>query len=131
MTWKYDLQGADFFMYNRQADFNFQGDAPVVVPALLGDADQAAVIYPTRAGPVGSRRWEAFREGWSHYLCLHLLREELQQAEKAGSSAPLLNEAQVLLQEAVDKVLATPEDTELAGRYKQRLVDAIVRLRQR
>jgi len=131
MVWKYDLQGADFFTYNRQADFDFQGDTPVTVPALRGDADQAAVIYPTAAGPVGSRRWEAFREGWTHYLCLDLLRKELQQAQQAGVSGPSVSEAQALIQESVDKVLASPGETTLAGRYKERLVRAILRLRQR
>ncbi len=70
------------------------------------------------------------REG-NPNLCLHLLREELRRAQKAGASGDAVRDAQALIQEAVDKVLASPDDTRLAGQYKQRLVDAIVRLRAR
>ena len=124
-VWKYDLQGSDFFTYNRQVECNFDNDNPVSV--LEKDDkrnDMAAVIYPTRNGPVGSRRWEAFREGWSQYLCLHLLRNELQKIKTAGTPS------HALIQEAVEKVLANPKDAQLAGYYKQRLVDEIIRLRR-
>jgi len=130
-VWKYDLQGSDFFIYNRQVDFGFGGDVPVSVPALSGDADQAAVIYPTRDGPVGSRRWEAFREGWADYLCLCLLREEIERAKTAGAPGRLVGDAQALIREAVEKVLASPEDATLAARYKERLVREIVKVRHR
>ena len=92
LTWKYRLQGCTYW--------KFQGD------------DVGIVYYPWRrgAGPVTSRRWEAWKKGLQDYKALVAMRD--------GGTDPAVLDA------AVAEALAAPDDTALADEVLTRLLVA-------
>jgi len=72
------------------------------------------------------------RQGMADYLCLHLLREEIDRAERSNSKRKQQEArlAKTLIGEAVGEVLGFPNDSTLAGLYRERIVKQIVELRK-
>jgi hypothetical protein len=67
----------------------------------------SGVVYrPFDAGrAIGTRHWEAWRDGIEDYQYLWTLRDEIRKAGQRGVAADALTEAESVLRETVDRVL--------------------------
>ena len=59
-----------------------------------------STVYPGANGPVTSRRWEVYWKGYEDFRALHLLKNLISGAEKAGLAGDIVPKAKSVLDEA-------------------------------
>ena len=118
-TWQAGFTGCVFWSYACTG----WGNAATPNRSAWDDMDNTrnldnAVVYESPAGPITSRRWEAWREGIEDYEYLWLLRDKLNQAERQGRSDAAVKEAKAALAEAPAAFLAAAKK-----RYADQAID--------
>ncbi len=128
---KFGTEGAGYWVY--RGEDNWQNCATT---------DYSAV-YQTNDHVVPSRRWEADRDGVEDYRACYLLRKEIEKA-RASHRKSEANEAQALLDEAIEKIVGWQVgsideitrwtrdyeiDFDALMAYRTRIEQAIVKLR--
>jgi hypothetical protein len=111
-VWQWGFHGCWIWTYLRGNPWN-------------GREWDGGMVYPGQGGIVTSRRWEMFRDGLEDYLYLYLLRQRLAAGQSPASAGAGI-EAPPLLQQAVEEVLAAPQDSERAHAWRARLAAALV-----
>jgi hypothetical protein len=90
--------------------------------------DNGMVLCGPGGEIISTKHWEAFREGIEDYCYLHLLREEITSAVKAGKDTRY---AQKLLDKCVNDVLENTENKQKSiCTYRSMLAEEIMRLRR-
>jgi hypothetical protein len=112
-SWDNGFTGAGFWAY---ADTGWGGrDTPGI--SAWDDLDGAyadfAVVYESDAGPVTSRRWEAWREGVEDYEYLWILRDLVSRVTEAKKGDAAVKTAKRVLAEAPAAYLAASPEVEL------------------
>ena len=112
-TWAWGYNGFGFFYSARRM---YSPRDNVYSPFYFG-AD----------GPLPSRGWQAFWRGTRDWTYLAELRDRIKAARQEGRQEDA-NEAEAVLEEAVAKVTGAPDNAALADRWRERLLDQLVKL---
>lgn len=125
IAWNYGLDGVCYWAYN-----SWRGDPWTDFDETSTDSnsDNGVIYSSDEAGaPVGSKRWEASREGLDDYLYLYLLRKTIASAEKSNINAA---DARALLEQAPKEALANPEDATRIPRLRNEILNALASLQK-
>ncbi len=107
------VEGVFYWAYN-----SWRGDPWDDFDGPIADC---GVIYPAASGPISSRRWEASREGIEDWQLIRLV-------ERLGKDSKNPSQAQKLVREAIDQVLAAPAEPERASQFRLKLMAAATKL---
>ena len=93
-----------------------------------------AMVYKGRNGIIGSKRWDAWRQGIADYEYLRMLADAVAAAQKRGVGGPAIEKAQRILTEGVDEVVGEDPyggDTakrDLPDRYRLQILECLTEL---
>ncbi len=107
VSFRYGMTGGGFWVYSQTPDW-FTDPARTV---------EYGVVYPSPAGPVTTKRWEAAREGMQDFELLWMLKEACQRTQGIESDKALR-----LLNEAAANVTKGQENTSDIGRQVSPIV---------
>lgn len=124
-AWNYKLAGIGMWVYvdEKAATFSDYTNGP-----------SYAMIYGGEKGVIGSKRWDAWRQGIADYEYLRMLSEAADAARKAGYKGAALAKAEKILSEGVDRVVGNnpqAKDAPSAGiteRYRAEILRCLSQL---
>ncbi|MCH7700812.1 MAG: DUF4091 domain-containing protein [Planctomycetes bacterium] len=79
-------------------------------------------------GIVPSRRWEAWRDGIEDYEYLHRLQSLIDRSKSTGVRKAIVEQAVVILRDAVQAVLSRPDDSDTVQQARQQISEAVLAL---
>ena len=95
-----------------------------------------AMAYKGEQGVIGSKRWDAWRQGIADYEYLRMLADAVTAARGAGGKSSALERAEKILGAGVDQVVGDsphggqPEDRDLPDRYRLEILECLSKLRR-
>lgn len=124
-AWSYGLGGVGMWVYvdENAAEFSDYADGP-----------SFAMIYGGDQGVIGSKRWEAWRQGIADYEYLRMLRDASDEARYAGYAGEPLARAETILDTGVDQVVgSSPHGGDAANRdlpdqYRVEILQTLVEI---
>lgn len=125
-TWDYGLQGIGMWVYTDYRATTFSDYVSGV---------SYAMAYGGTEGMIGSKRWDAWRQGIADYEYLHMLTGAVAEAKAAGRAPEAIARAEVILTDGVAEVigdqpyLGPPEGWKAAERIRLEILQCIVDLR--
>ena len=122
-AWSYKLGGVGMWVYvdESAAEFSDYADGP-----------SFAMIYGGDQGVIGSKRWDAWRQGIADFEYLRMLRDAADDAHFAGYSGEALTRANAILGAGVDDVVGAgpyggdPADRDLPDAYRLQILQTLV-----
>ncbi len=125
-TWDYGLSGVGMWVYT---------DSRATTLSDYTTGVSYAMVYGGKAGMIGSKRWDAWRQGIADYEYLHMLSEAVAEAKAAGRAAAAVTRAEIILTDGVAEVIgeepyAGPVNgSDTADRLRVEILQCLVDLR--
>ena len=126
-TFSYGLQGIGMWVYT---------DARAMTLSDYVEGVSYAMVFAGEQGIVGSKRWDAWRQGIADYEYLTMLRRAAGDARAAGRAAEAVARAGAILTEGVAEVVGEdphggpPGGAEAADRLRLEVLQCLVDLRE-
>jgi len=128
VAYRYGMTGGGYWVYSQTTGF----------AADPGREGEYGAVYPTKAGPIPSKRWEATREGIQDYELLCMLRDATRNMPAAQAIHAMkliahavadITKGQELVTDVTMQANPLPVDYDMWMKYRREIVDALLAAR--
>ena len=131
-AWKNKLGGIGMWVYadaknQTFSDYSSGGVSHAKVASY-------AMVYKGDRGPIGSKRWAAWRQGIADYEYLRMLSDAVAAAREAGVKKEACRRAEAILSQGVDEIIGDKPPRgdiakrDLADRYRVKILESLTEL---